>query len=138
MTTAKIRGLATAGLLLVSMQICLGEQRQETIKVWWPLFEQKAEQEISALPKAGRAALQKALIACSLFADDYFNVRYQMECERISKAFVVEFSDDASTLAPLLGIKFILRVLDPCECNRRGQDPDPPFRVPPLRQSGSL
>jgi hypothetical protein len=48
MTTAKIRGLATAGLLLVSMQICLGEQRQETIKVWWPLFGQKAEQEIDS------------------------------------------------------------------------------------------
>jgi clan AA aspartic protease (TIGR02281 family) len=134
MTTAKIRGLATAGLLLVSMQICLGEQRQETFKVWWPLFGQKAEQEISALPKAGRAALQKALIACSLFADDYFNVRYQMECERISKAFVVEFSDDASTLAYLFrGAITLTRVqhtqdeLD-AQQGRRGQDPDPQTR----------
>jgi hypothetical protein len=102
MTTAKIRGLATAGLLLVSMQICLGEQRQETFKVWWPLFGQKAEQEISALPKAGRAALQKALIACSLFSDDYLSVQYQTECERASKFFIVEFSSNDSFVKTLL------------------------------------
>jgi hypothetical protein len=94
MTTAKIRGLATAGLLLVSIQICLGEQRQETFKVDWGIWGPKAVQEIAALPKAGRAALQKALVACSLFTDDYLSVQYQTECERASKFFVVEFSSN--------------------------------------------
>jgi predicted aspartyl protease len=83
---------------------------------------------------AGRAALQKALIACSLFADDYFNVRYQMECERTSKAFVVEFSDDASTLAYLFrGVITLTKVqhtqveLD-AQQGRRGQDQDSQMR----------
>jgi hypothetical protein len=68
MMAGKVRTLTSAGLLLVSMQICpAAEQRQETFKLWWPLFGQKAQQEISALPKAGRAALQKVVVARSLF-----------------------------------------------------------------------
>jgi clan AA aspartic protease (TIGR02281 family) len=132
MTVGKIRTLTSAGLLLVS--ICLGEQRQETFKVWWPLWGPKAEHEISALPKPGRTAFQKALIACSLFTDDYFNVRYQMECERTSKAFVIEFSDDVSALAYLFraAITFTkvqhTQVELDAQQGRRGQDPDPQIR----------
>jgi hypothetical protein len=97
MTTAKIRGLATAGLLLVSIQISLAaDQRQETFKFQWGIWGQKAQQEIAALPQAGRAALQKALIACSLFADDYLSTQYQRECEGTAKFFVVEFSSNDS------------------------------------------
>jgi Histidine kinase len=98
----KIRAFTTAGLLLVSMQICRGEQRQETFKFQWGVWGPKAEQEIAILPKAGRAALQKALIACSLFSDDYLSVQYQTECQRASKFFIVEFSTNDSFVKMLL------------------------------------
>jgi len=98
MKTEKKRDLATAGLLLVSMQVCLGETRQDAFKVQRGIWGPKVEQEIAALPKAGRAALQKALVGCSPFTDDYLSVQYQTECERASKFFTVEFSNNDSLL----------------------------------------
>jgi hypothetical protein len=101
--TVGIRTLTSAGLLLVSMQICLAaEQRQQTFKDEWGFWGPKAEQEIAALPKAGRAALQKALVACSLFTDDYLSVQYQTECERASKFFIVEFSSNDDSFVKML------------------------------------
>jgi hypothetical protein len=131
MTTAKIRGLATAGLLLVSMQICLGEQRQETFKFDWGIWGPKAEQEIAALPKAGRESLQKALIACSLFTDDYLSVQYQTECQRASKFFIVEFSTNDSFVKTLLRTAVTLANVQQTQARldaqqgRRGPDYDP-------------
>lgn len=132
MTVGKIRTLTSAGLLLVSMQICLAaEQRQETFKFQWGIWGQKAQQEIATLPQAGRAALQRALIACSLFADDYLSAQYRRECERASKSFIVEFSGTNSFVKMLLqnavtltNVQQTQALLDAQE-GRRGQDLDP-------------
>jgi hypothetical protein len=91
----------------------------------------KAVQEIAALPKAGRAALQKALVACSLFTDDYLSVQYQTECERASKFFVVEFSSNDSFVKTLLQTAVTLANVQQTQARldaqqgRRGPDYDP-------------
>ena len=132
MTLGKIRTLTTAGLLLVSMQICLAAQQPaETFKNSWSFYGPKAEQEIAALPRAGRAALLKALIACSLFADDYLSAQYQIECERTSKSFLVEFSNEGSFVKLLLETTAIMtrmhqtQALLEAQQGRRGQIYDP-------------
>jgi predicted aspartyl protease len=137
MTVGKIRTLTSAGLLLISMQICLAAQQPaETFKILWSTYGQKAEQEIGALPKAGRAALQKALIACSLFADDYLSAQYQTECKKTSKFFVVEFSSESSFLKLLLETTVTVtnvhqtQALLDAQQGRRGQIYDPqPWKV---------
>jgi hypothetical protein len=102
----------------------------------WSTYGQKAEQEIGALPKAGRAALQKALIACSLFADDYLSAQYQTECKKTSKFFVVEFSSESSFLKLLLETTVTVtnvhqtQALLDAQQGRRGQIYDPqPWKV---------
>jgi hypothetical protein len=133
-TMGKIRILTSAGLLLVSVQTCFAAgERQETFKLWWSFFGQQAEQEIAVLPRAGRLALQKALVACSLFVDDYLNAQYQTECERTSKFFVVEFTGDGSSVGLLLKNAVVLSsaqqtlaLLD-AQQGRRGND-DPQTR----------
>jgi hypothetical protein len=39
------------------------------------------------------------LIACSLYADDYDSADYKTQCQRASKSFVIEFSNDSSAIA---------------------------------------
>ena len=98
--TFKIKSaLAGAGLLLVLGQICFSaSQQDETFEKIWSAFGQKAQSELLALPAKGRAAFQKALIACSIYADAYANLKYTSECETTSYYFLTEFSDNSSTL----------------------------------------
>src|SRR5579862_5789073 len=101
--TFKIKStLAGAGLLLVLVQICLAaSQQDESFEKVWSAFGQKAQSEVLALSAKGRAALQKALIACSIYADAYANLKYTAECETTSSYFLTEFSDNASALSVL-------------------------------------
>lgn len=99
MTSKNKSALVGAGLLLVLVQIChSASQRDESFETIWLAFGQKAESELVALPRKGRAAFQKALIACSIYADAYANLKYTSECETTSNYFLTEFSDNSSAL----------------------------------------
>jgi hypothetical protein len=87
MTAGKIRTVTSAGLLLVSVQISFAADQRQEFKTQWGLWGPRAEQEIAALPNAGRAALQKALIACSLFLDDYLSTQYSERMRRGGQVF---------------------------------------------------
>jgi predicted aspartyl protease len=50
-----------------------------------------AEKEFAALSENGRAAYKRALIACSLYADNYDDANYQDQCKTAYQAFKVEF-----------------------------------------------
>lgn len=90
------------GLLLVFVQICLSaSQQDESFERIWSAFGQRAQSELVALPAKGRAAFQKALIACSIYADAYSNLKYTSECESTSNYFLTEFSDNSSALSIL-------------------------------------
>lgn len=93
---------AGAGLLLVLIQTCLAaSQQDESFEKIWLAFGPKAQSELLALPAKGRAAFQKALIACSIYADAYANLKYTSECETTSNYFMTEFSDNSSALSVL-------------------------------------
>ena len=103
MTVRKIRALASGVLLLVSAEACLAEDRRnETFDATWDTLGQNAEKELAALPKDGRRAYQKALIACSLYADEYSNDKYGAECRRATTFFSVEFASASSSISSLL------------------------------------
>lgn len=94
--------LAGLGLLFVFVQICLSaSQQDENFEKIWSAFGQKAESELMALPAKGRAAFQKTLIACSIYADAYSNLKYTSECETTSNYFLTEFSDNSAALSIL-------------------------------------
>jgi hypothetical protein len=101
--TIKIKSaLACAALLLVLVQICLAaSQQDESFEKIWSAFGQKAQSELLALPAKGRAAFQKALIACSIYADAYANLKYTSGCETTSSYFMTEFSGTSSALSVL-------------------------------------
>ena len=101
--TFKIKStLAGAGLLLVLIQICVAASPQDEIfEKIWSAFGQRAQSEVLALSAKGRAAFQKALIACSIYADAYANPKYTSECETTSNYFLTEFSDNSSALSVL-------------------------------------
>ena len=102
MTLANKSGVAALGLLLVFGQICLSaSQQDEVFEKIWSAYGQKADSELMALPAKGRAAFQKALIACSIYADAYPNLKYTSECETTSNYFLAEFSDNSSALSVL-------------------------------------
>jgi len=83
-------------------QICFSaSQQDETFEKIWSAFGQKVQSELLALPAKGRAAFQKALIACSIYADAYSNLKYTSECETTSNYFLTEFSDNSSALSVL-------------------------------------
>jgi hypothetical protein len=50
-----------------------------------------AQKEFVALPENGRAAYKRALIACSLYVDHYYDPNYKNQCETVYKSFEVEF-----------------------------------------------
>jgi hypothetical protein len=50
-----------------------------------------AQKEFAALPENGRAAYKQALIACSLYVDDYYDPNYKKQCETVYKSFALEF-----------------------------------------------
>jgi hypothetical protein len=101
--TFKVKSMLAGGvLLLVLVQICLAAgQQDESFEKIWGAFGQKAQSELLALPAKGRAAFQKALIACSIYADAYANLKYTSECETTSNYFMSEFSDNSSALSVL-------------------------------------
>jgi Aspartyl protease len=81
----KICALLSSGLLLTA-QTSFAQTEAAA-------FAPQIKAELAALSENGRAALGKVLVACSLYADDYNNLRYQDECKRAYKAFEVEFSN---------------------------------------------
>jgi hypothetical protein len=89
-------------LLLVLGQICpSASQEDEIFQKIWSTYGLKADSELMSLPAKGRAAFQKALIACSIYADAYSNLKYTSECETTSNYFLTEFSDNSSALSVL-------------------------------------
>lgn len=109
MTFKNISILAGVGLLVVFGHICLSaSQSDEVFERVWTAFGQRAESELTALPAKGRAAFQKALIACSIYADAYSNLKYTSECETTSKYFMTEFSNSSSALSTLFNAAMTL------------------------------
>jgi hypothetical protein len=51
----------------------------------------EAQKEFAALPENGRAAYKRALIACSLHVDHYYDRDYKNQCQTVYKSFEVEF-----------------------------------------------
>ncbi len=101
-STDILSALAGAGLLLVLVQIChSASPRDEAFEKIWAAFGRKAETELLALPAKGRAAFQRALIACSIYADDASNIKYTSECKTTSDYFLTEFSDNLSAMSVL-------------------------------------
>jgi hypothetical protein len=79
----KLRALLGSALLLVAGP-CFAEDQ-------WSGLRPQAEKEFAALSENGRAAYKRALIACSLYADDYDNANYRDQCKTAYKSFKVEF-----------------------------------------------
>ena len=42
-----------------------------------------AQKEFAALPENGRATYKRALIACSLYVDHYYDPNYKNQCETV-------------------------------------------------------
>jgi hypothetical protein len=85
---SKLCALLGAGLLLAA-QTCFAEDQ-------WPdqysaAIGPDAKKEFAALSETGRAAYKRALIACSLYADNYDDPNYKKQCETVYKSFEVEF-----------------------------------------------
>ena len=80
-------------------------------------FRPKGEDRISQLPDSGRASFQNALVACTLYVDDYLNSKYESECQRAATSYLVEYSDSSSTV-PFL-FKGILSVTRMYAVNRQ-------------------
>jgi hypothetical protein len=99
MTLTRLRAAASVCALIVSVQLCLAsDARREAAEGWWSLWGEKTKAEVKRLPDAGRRAFREALIACSLYADDYDSADYRAQCQRASKSFVIEFSRDSSAI----------------------------------------
>jgi predicted aspartyl protease len=88
----KLCALLGAGLLLAP-QTCFAQVAT--------LFGPQIKTELAALSENGRAALSKALIACSLYVDDN-SPRYLDECKRAYQALEVEFSNTKSPICVVL------------------------------------
>jgi hypothetical protein len=87
--------------LIISVQFCLAsDARREAAEGWWSLWveQTKTKAELKRLPDTGRRAFREALIACSLYADDYDSADYRAQCQRASKSFVTEISQDSSAV----------------------------------------
>ncbi len=89
MTLRPIRVLAIVGVLLISAQLSLAvDERREAVERWWSTWGEKMKAELAALPEQGRHAFRDALVACSLYADEYDSDPYRAECRRAVKFFV--------------------------------------------------
>ena len=65
---------------------------------WWHLFcsgplagPVQRHDWSGRLPENGRATYKRALIACSLYVDHYYDPNYKNQCETVYKSFAVEF-----------------------------------------------
>jgi predicted aspartyl protease len=89
------------GVLVLTAQTCFAEFQ-------WAAdaerFIPKAKIELAALSENGRTAFRKALIACSLYADESSNAEYKDNCKVASKSFTVEFSNERNILSAMLGL----------------------------------
>src|SRR5215472_18694060 len=86
-------------LLIVPAQLCLAsDARREAADGWWSAWGKNVKTELNALPDAGRKAFRDALIACSLYADEYNSDVRGAECKRAVKAFTVEYGRDHSPI----------------------------------------
>ena len=99
MMASKINAAASGGFLFVA-QVCLAAgPLDESFEKIWSSFGQRSEGELAALPAKGRAAFERALIACSIFVDMYSNPKYTSECETNSYDFLTQFSASSSALS---------------------------------------
>jgi hypothetical protein len=97
---SKLSATGNVGLLLVLAQMCLAAgPRDEDFENIWSSLGQRAEVELAALPAKGRAAFERALIACSIFVDMYSNPKYTSECETTSRDFINQFSNSSLALS---------------------------------------
>jgi hypothetical protein len=81
---AKISALLAGALLLVA-GTCFAEDQ-------WPdqysaTTGPDAQKEFAALPENGRAAYKRALIACSLYVDHYYDPNYKNQCRTFVQKF---------------------------------------------------
>jgi len=99
MTINRIHVAVSVAALLMSVHLCLaGDARRQAAEGWWFTWGEKAKAELKGLPEPGRRAFREALIACSLYADEYDSDAYRGECQRAVKFFVIEFSRDSSAI----------------------------------------
>jgi hypothetical protein len=85
--------------VLISTQLCLAsDTSREAAEAWWSIYGETAKAELRRLPDAGRKAFQNALVACSLYADDYHSQAHRAECQRAEKSFIIEFSRNSSAI----------------------------------------
>ena len=106
-----------AGVLVFLPQTVSAASVSEQMDVTWRTFGQKAKTELAKLPDSGRASFQNALVACTLYVDDYLNSKYESECQRAATSYLVEYSDSSSTV-PFL-FKGILSVTRMYAVNRQ-------------------
>ena len=92
---ALLGALQLPGLNVVSDSHA-AEKPSETFNSTWPLLGLQAKTEVASLSEMGRVTFSKALVACSLYSDDYLNSGYKRSCEEKSKIFVLEFSEPSS------------------------------------------
>jgi hypothetical protein len=99
MTTDRMCVAFSVSALLISAQLCIAaETRREAAEVWWSMWGEKVKAELNGLPEAGRRAFRDALLACSLYADEYNSGAHRAECQRAEKSFVIDFSRESSAI----------------------------------------
>jgi hypothetical protein len=100
-----------AGVLVFLPQAGSAASVREQIDATWGIFGPRAKNELAKLPESGRVSFQNALVACSLFVDEYLNTKYESECQRAATSYLVEYSDSSSTVPFLFrGIISVTRV----------------------------
>ena len=106
-----------ASVLVFLPQAGSATTAREQFDATWEIFGQRAKTELAKLPQSGRTSFQNALVACSLYADDYLSSKYESECQRAATSYLVEYSDSSSTV-PFL-FKGILSVTRMYAVNRQ-------------------
>jgi hypothetical protein len=90
---------ASAGALLISVHVCFAsDARREAAEGLWSSWGEKTKAELKRLPETGRRAFWKALVACSLYADEHDSNAYRAECQKAVKFFMIEFSRGSSAI----------------------------------------
>jgi hypothetical protein len=84
-----LKMLGLLGALLLVVGTCFAEDP-------WPdqysaTTGPDAQKEFAALSENGRAAYKRALIACSLYIDHYYDPNYKRQCQTLYESFEVEF-----------------------------------------------
>src|SRR6516162_4904979 len=106
-----------ASVLVFLPQAGSATTAREQFDATWEIFGQRAKTELAKLPQSGRTSFQNALVACSLYADDYLSSKYESECQRAATAYLVEYSDSSAAIS--LQFKYIISVTRVYALNRQ-------------------